>query len=111
MVNPSEEFSNRTTQDVLDLWIENRAWYKELRLSSKGLVSSRLARQMDASDYAIARQLSNQNVAECKRRESVLMHEISAREGERIEPRQFRSGLRLTDELPPSDGGEHALSS
>jgi hypothetical protein len=91
MANTSEEFSNRTTQDVLHLWTENRAWYKELRLSSKGLVSSRLAQLMDADDYAAARQLSKNNVAECKRRESVLMREISLRETEGFESRPFRN--------------------
>jgi len=93
MTNTSEEFSNRSTPDVLHLWSENRAWSKQLRLSSKGLVTSRLAHQMDAAEYATARQLSNLKVAECKRLESVLMHEIRLREAEGYDARRLQNTL------------------
>jgi hypothetical protein len=99
MATPCEEFSGRSSQDVLDLLIENRAWNQQLRLSSKLLVNSRLAQQIGASDYATARQLSSENSAECKRREIVLMREIRVREGERVALRQFRNTFpRATDE-------------
>jgi hypothetical protein len=104
MATPCEEFSISATRDALHLLIENRAWNRQLRLSGKLLVSSRLAQQIGASEYATARQLSNENVAECKRREIVLMGEVRIRESERVELRQFRNTFpRATEELLPTN--------
>jgi hypothetical protein len=72
-------------EEVVRSMVENRAWNKELRLSTKMLVSSRLAHQIGADEYAANRRITNQEVAECRRRGIILMNEIRAREGHRPE--------------------------
>jgi hypothetical protein len=81
----SEDFSRRSMEEVICSEIENRAWNKELRLSTRVLVSSRLAKQIDADEYAATRRLTNENVTECMRRGIILMKEIRVREGKRSE--------------------------
>ena len=80
-----EDFSKRSMEELVRSVIENRAWSKELRLSTGVLVSSRLAKQIGADEYATTRRLTNESVAECKRRGIILMNEIRTRESERSE--------------------------
>jgi len=75
----SEDFSKCSMEEVVRSVTENRAWNKELRLSTRVLVSSRLAKQIGADEYATTRRLTNENVAECERRRIILMNEIRAR--------------------------------
>ena len=80
-------------EEVICSEIENRAWNKELRLSTRVLVSSRLAKQIDADQYAATRRLTNENVTECTRRGIILMKEIRVREGKRSDA---IGGLQVT---------------
>jgi hypothetical protein len=77
-----EDFSKRSMEELLRSVIENRAWSKELRLSSGVLVNSRLAKQIGADEYAATRRLTNESVAECNRRRIILMNAIRAQESE-----------------------------
>lgn len=79
MALASEDFSKCSLAEVVSLVVENRAWNKELRLSAKVLVSSRLAKQISADEYATARRFANENEAECKRRGIILLNEIRIR--------------------------------
>jgi hypothetical protein len=72
-------------EEVVRSVVENRAWNKELRLTTRMLVTSRLAQQIDADEYAVNRRITNDDVAECRRRGAILMNEIRAREGQRPE--------------------------
>jgi hypothetical protein len=78
-----EEFSKRNMEEAMRSVIENRALSKELRLSTKMLVSSRLAKQIGAAEYATTRKRTNESMVECNRREFILMNEIRVCEGER----------------------------
>ena len=77
----SEDFSKCSMKEMVRLVTENRAWNKELRLSTRALVNSRLANQIGEAEYATTRRLTNESVAECKRRGIILMKEIRVREG------------------------------
>jgi hypothetical protein len=87
-----EDFSKRSMEELVRSVIENRAWNKELRLSTGVLVSNRLAKQIGADEYAITRRLTNESVAECKRRGIILMNAIRVQEDERSE---FHSILNM----------------
>jgi hypothetical protein len=76
------DFPKHSVQEMVASVMENRAWSKQLRINSRMLVNSRVAKLIDADDYAARRNLINENVAECKRREIVLLKEITARERE-----------------------------
>jgi hypothetical protein len=87
-----EDFSKRSMEELVRSVIENRAWNKELRLSTGVLVSNRLAKQIGADEYATTRRLTNESVAECKRRGIILMNAIRVQEDERSE---FHSILNM----------------
>jgi hypothetical protein len=87
-----EDFSKRSMEELVRSVTENRAWSKELRLSTGMLVSSRLAKQIGADEYATTRRLTNESVAECKRRGIILMNAIRVQEDQRSE---FHSILKI----------------
>jgi hypothetical protein len=60
---------------------ENRAWNKTLRGQVTALVDSRLAKRISLEAYAMRRQHGNEDAAECKRRGTILVDEISSRRG------------------------------
>ena len=74
-----EDFSGCSLEDVFQSQTENREWNKELRLKSKALVDSRLAKQMTMEEYVAHRKLANEAAAECKRRGLLLANEIISR--------------------------------
>jgi len=77
----SEDLSGRTLEEVLLSEAENRAWNKALRGQVTALVDSRLAKQISLEAYAMRRQHGNEDAAECKRRGTMLVDEISNRGG------------------------------
>jgi hypothetical protein len=80
MVLLPKDLSKCSKAEVVRSVLENRAWSKELRLSTMALVNSRLAKQIGADEYAAARRFTNENVAECNRRGIILMNEVRIRE-------------------------------
>jgi hypothetical protein len=107
-----EDFSKRSMEEMVRSVIENRAWSKELRLSTGALVNSRLAKQIGEDEYATTRGLTNESVAECKRREIILMDEIRVREAARSESHTILNmPSRAIDELQATELGDLLLSS
>ena len=77
----SEDQSKRSLEEILRSEAENRAWNKAIRGQVTALVDSRLAKQISLEAYATRRQNGNQDAAECKRRGTILVDEISSRNG------------------------------
>ena len=105
MATPYEDFSKRSMEEVLVSIVENRAWGKELRNSTRELVSSRLAKEIGAEEYAVSRRLTNDHVAECRRQSILLMNEVRAREGKRDDLQQpiLKIPSNVTGELQVAD--------
>jgi hypothetical protein len=83
-------------EEVLNSETENRVWNKELRLRTRALVNSRLAKAIDADEYAATRRFTNEDTAECTRRGILLVNEIRSREG-RAPSVSLNLGVPLTD--------------
>jgi len=77
----SEDQSKRSLEEIMRSEAENRAWNKALRGQVTALVDSRLAKQISLEAYAARRQHGNDDAAECKRRGTMLVDEISSRSG------------------------------
>jgi hypothetical protein len=75
----SDDLSKRTFDEIVRSLDENRAWRRELRLKSSALVNSRLAKEIRPEEYVLNRDIGKQEAAECKRRTSILVDEISRR--------------------------------
>jgi hypothetical protein len=80
-----EDLSKCSLEEVFRSESENRAWNKELRLRTTALVNSRLAKDISPDEYALSRQISKDDAAECKRRGALLVKEIRSR-GVRLAP-------------------------
>jgi len=74
-----DDLAGHTLEDILLSQTENRAWSKELRLGISGVVSSRLAKKISLEQYAVDRKRFNEDMAECRRRASVLAEVIRNR--------------------------------
>jgi hypothetical protein len=68
----SEDFSQRTPDEIVGLQAENRAWQKELRTTALALVNSRLAKQISQEEYAVKREAAKSDADECGRRTNML---------------------------------------
>jgi len=75
----SDDWANHTLEDVLLSQTENRAWSKELRLGISVVVASRLAKEISLEQYSVDRKRFNEDMAECRRRASVLAEVIRNR--------------------------------
>jgi hypothetical protein len=75
-----DDLSGLSDQAVLNYVAENRAWHKRLREGTAALVNTRLAKTITKEEYASRRNRTNQDMAECFRRASVLVRDISIRE-------------------------------
>ena len=74
-----DDLANHTLEDILLSQTENRAWSKELRLGISDVVASRLAKKISLEQYAVDRKRFNEDMAECRRRASVLAEVIRTR--------------------------------
>jgi hypothetical protein len=79
MPNWPDDLSTCTLEEIFTSEIDNRAWYKELRLQNTALVNNRLAKNISQDEYASTRRQTTEAAAECKRRGSILVSEISRR--------------------------------
>ena len=68
----SDDLANHTLEDILLSQTENRAWSKELRLGIGVVVASRLANKISLEEYTVDRKRFNEDMAECRRRASVI---------------------------------------
>jgi hypothetical protein len=88
-------------EEILRIETENRAWNKRLRLDVTALVESRLAKHISQEEYAARRLYANEAAAECRRRATILVHQIRNRNGVRNENPAFeRQRLSLTNLRP-----------
>ena len=74
-----DDLSTCTLEEIFTSEIDNRAWYKELRLQNTALVNNRLAKNISLDEYASTRRQTTEAAAECKRRGSVLVSEMTRR--------------------------------
>jgi hypothetical protein len=79
MPNWPDDLSSCTLEEIFTSEIDNRAWYKELRLQNTTLVNNRLAKNISADEYAVTRRQTTEAAAECKRRGAILVREITRR--------------------------------
>ncbi len=75
----SEDFSERSVEEILRAQEENKAWSKQLRMLSAALVNSRLAKEIGPEEYVVHRTIGKDDAAECRRRGNILAHEVSMR--------------------------------
>jgi len=75
----TDDLSERSRAEILLFDTENRAWNKALRGRAAALVNSRLAKEISLEEYTNCRQRENENAAECKRRGTILVAEMSRR--------------------------------
>jgi hypothetical protein len=75
----SENFSAFSLEEICKSQNENRAWHKELRLRATALVNNRLAKLISRDEYAANRKADVEDAAECKRRATILVNEITLR--------------------------------
>jgi hypothetical protein len=76
----SDDFSNRSLEELFKLQLENRAWNKTLRFQTSTLVNSRLANQIDRDGYVLNRKSGQESSIECKRRADLIINEIGCRQ-------------------------------
>lgn len=76
----TDDFSQRSLEEIFKLELDNRAWNKTLRFETSTLVNSRLANQIDRDGYMLSRRSGQQNTIECKRRADLLANEIACRQ-------------------------------
>jgi hypothetical protein len=76
----SDDLSGSSLEEILRSKTENREWNKTLRHRVTALVDSRLAKRISLEEYAVDRQQGNEDAAECKRRGTILDHEITSRD-------------------------------
>jgi hypothetical protein len=74
-----ENMSACSLAEVQELQAQNRAWNKELRARSAALVNTRLAKNISQEEYAVRRQGTGDEAAECKRRAMILAAELESR--------------------------------
>jgi hypothetical protein len=79
MPNWPDDLSSCTLEEIFTSEIDNRAWYKELRLQNTALVNNRLAKAISQDEYAVTRKETTEAAAECKRRGAILVREITRR--------------------------------
>jgi hypothetical protein len=79
----SEDFSQRTLEEIVRSLDENRAWHKDLRMKALKLVNDRLAKQVGLDEYAANRRIAQAEVAECRRRGSILVEAVSIKRANR----------------------------
>ena len=79
----SEDFSQRSLEEIVRSLDENRAWHKDLRMKALKLVNDRLAKQVGMDEYTANRRLGQAEVAECRRRGSILVDEVAIRRSNR----------------------------
>ena len=79
MPNWPDDLSSCTLEEIFTSEIDNRAWYKELRLQNTALVNNRLAKTIIQDEYNLTRRLTSEASAECKRRGAILVREITRR--------------------------------
>jgi hypothetical protein len=79
MPNWPVDLSSCTLEEIFTSELDNRAWYKELRLQNTALVNNRLAKNISADEYAVTRRETTELAAECKRRGAILVREITRR--------------------------------
>jgi hypothetical protein len=79
MPNWPDDLSSCTLEEIFNSELDNRAWYKELRLQNTALVNSRLAKSISQDEYTVTRRETSEMAAECKRRGAILVREITRR--------------------------------
>jgi hypothetical protein len=79
MPNWPTDLSTCTLEEIFTSEIDNRAWYKELRLLNTALVNKRLAKNISQDEYTVTRRETTEAAAECKRRGAILVREITRR--------------------------------
>jgi hypothetical protein len=75
-----DDLSGLSDQTVLNYMAENRAWNKRLRERTVALVNTRLAKTITKEEYASKRNRGNKDAAECWRRASMLVRDMTIRE-------------------------------
>lgn len=75
----SEDFSNRTLQEVLRMKDENRLRSKELRVGMNAVLDKKLAKEISLEEYAANRRRFHDELGECQRRSTILAQEITIR--------------------------------
>ena len=79
MPNWPDDLSSCTLEEIFNSELDNRAWYKELRLQNTDLVNKRLAKSISQDEYTVTRRETSEAAAECKRRGAILVREITRR--------------------------------
>jgi hypothetical protein len=79
MPNWPDDLSSCTLEEIFTSEIDNRAWYKALRLQNTTLVNDRLAKTISQDEYNLTRRKTSEAAAECKRRGAILVREITRR--------------------------------
>ena len=74
-----EDVSSCSLEELAGWQALNRQWSEELRRRTKSLVQSRLAEEITQDDYAMFRQLTNEDSLECRRRATLLRDQMVRR--------------------------------
>ena len=61
------------------MYVTNKAWNNELRFRINSLVNSKLAKQIDLTEYTAKRKIVTEEIVECKRRRFIIDHKIWSR--------------------------------
>jgi hypothetical protein len=97
-----EDLASATLDQILRLESENRAWKKQLKSKTGCLIDDRLAKRIDAGQYATGRKAAAEESAECSRRERFLGAEIAHRRC------LLRAGKTNSKQQPPAPSrGSH----
>ena len=76
----TQDLAKLSLEEILEFLAENRAWKKRLREGTAALVNARLAKAITREEYAASRERANDDSAECKRREEMLLGDLDKRE-------------------------------
>jgi hypothetical protein len=79
MPNWPDDLAACTLEEIFSSEMDNRAWYKQLRLQNTALVNNRLAKAISQDEYVVTRRETTAAAAECKRRGAILVREITRR--------------------------------
>ena len=74
-----EDLSKNTLEEVIGYEAMNAESSRNLRIRSKAIVNSKLTGTISREEYLVGRMQTAEEVAECKRRRSLLILELAIR--------------------------------
>jgi hypothetical protein len=75
----TDNLSSYSLEEILRSQVENREWYKRVRVQINTLIDSRLEKRIGSDEYSAGRTVMGADVTECRRRLQMLINEIAGR--------------------------------